>query len=82
MEENCEALEGADALLLLSEWALFRRLDFPRMKDLLKTPLIFDGRMRVPRMMLRCYLRTRSEKAAFRGVLGARGARLAKLVET
>ena len=44
MEENCEALEGADALLLLSEWALFRRLDFPRMKDLLKTPLIFDGR--------------------------------------
>ena len=44
MEENYEAMEGADALLLLSEWALFRRLDFPRMKDLLKTPLIFDGR--------------------------------------
>ena len=40
MEENYEALEGADALLLLSE------------------------------------------KAAFRGVLGARGARFAKTVET
>ena len=36
MEENYEALEGADALL--------RRRDFPRMKELLKCPLIFDGR--------------------------------------
>ena len=44
MEENYEALEGADALLLLTEWPLFRRPDFPRMKELLKTPLIFDGR--------------------------------------
>ena len=42
--ENYEALDGADALLLLTEWPLFRRPDFPRMKELLKTPLIFDGR--------------------------------------
>jgi UDPglucose 6-dehydrogenase len=44
MDENYEALRGADALLLLTEWPLFRRPDFPRMKELLKTPLIFDGR--------------------------------------
>ena len=44
MAENYEALEGADALLLMTEWPLFRRPDFPRMKDLLKHPVIFDGR--------------------------------------
>jgi UDPglucose 6-dehydrogenase len=42
--ENYEALEGSDALLLLTEWPLFRGPDFARMKDLLKTPIIFDGR--------------------------------------
>jgi len=42
--ENYEALEGSDALLLLTEWPLFRGPDFVRMKELLKTPLIFDGR--------------------------------------
>lgn len=42
--ENYEALEGSDALLLLTEWPLFRGPDFARMKDLLKTPVIFDGR--------------------------------------
>ncbi len=38
------ALQGADALLLLTEWREFREPDFNRMKTLLKTPLIFDGR--------------------------------------
>lgn len=42
--ENYEALEGSDALLLLTEWPLFRGPEFARMKDLLKTPIIFDGR--------------------------------------
>lgn len=42
--ENYEALEGSDALLLLTEWPLFRGPDFAKMKALLKTPLIFDGR--------------------------------------
>jgi UDPglucose 6-dehydrogenase len=41
---NYEALEGADALLIVTEWNEFRRPDFPRMKRLLKRPLIFDGR--------------------------------------
>jgi UDPglucose 6-dehydrogenase len=41
---NYEALEGADALLIVTEWNEFRRPDFPRMKRLLRRPLIFDGR--------------------------------------
>ncbi|MDZ4727604.1 MAG: UDP-glucose/GDP-mannose dehydrogenase family protein [Leptospira sp.] len=38
------AIQGADALLLLTEWREFREPDFDRMKSILKTPLIFDGR--------------------------------------
>jgi UDPglucose 6-dehydrogenase len=41
---NYEALSGADALLILTEWNEFRRPDFARMKRLLKRPVIFDGR--------------------------------------
>ena len=39
-----EALEGADALLLATEWNEFREPDFGRMKALMRRPLIFDGR--------------------------------------
>ncbi|MFC1529293.1 UDP-glucose dehydrogenase family protein [Gemmatimonadota bacterium] len=38
------ACEGADALLILTEWLQYRRPDFDRIKDLLKQPLIVDGR--------------------------------------
>ena len=38
------AFEGADCMLLLTEWNEFRRPDFDKMKDLMKTPVIFDGR--------------------------------------
>ncbi|MCM1010128.1 MAG: UDP-glucose/GDP-mannose dehydrogenase family protein [Fusobacterium sp.] len=38
------ALENADALLLLTEWNEFRRPDFERIKSILRTPIIFDGR--------------------------------------
>jgi UDPglucose 6-dehydrogenase len=41
---NYEALEGADALLIVTEWNEFRRPDFARMKQLLKRPVIIDGR--------------------------------------
>ena len=41
---NYEALAGADALLIVTEWNEFRRPDFPRMKRLLKRAVIFDGR--------------------------------------
>jgi UDPglucose 6-dehydrogenase len=43
-EHNYEALDGAAALLILTEWNEFRRPDFARMKQLLKNPVIFDGR--------------------------------------
>ena len=41
---NYEVLEGADALLILTEWNEFRRPNFHRIKQLLKNPFIFDGR--------------------------------------
>lgn len=43
-KNSYEALDNADALLLLTEWNEFRRPDFDRIKETLKTPLIFDGR--------------------------------------
>jgi UDPglucose 6-dehydrogenase len=39
-----DALSGADALFVATEWNEFRAPDFPRMKALLKAPVIFDGR--------------------------------------
>ena len=39
-----EALEGAEALLIHTEWSKFREPDFERMKSLMKSPVIFDGR--------------------------------------
>jgi UDPglucose 6-dehydrogenase len=39
-----EALTGADALAILTEWNEFREPDFARMRALLKSPTIFDGR--------------------------------------
>ncbi len=39
-----DALKQADALLLITEWHQFRHPDFMKIKTLLKTPYIFDGR--------------------------------------
>ncbi len=38
------ALEGADALVICTEWPEFRRPDFARMRKILRHPVIFDGR--------------------------------------
>ncbi len=38
------ALKGADALIIVTEWQLFRSPDFDEIKAALKEPLIFDGR--------------------------------------
>ena len=38
------ALEGADALIILTEWQEFRSPDFDHIKSTLKVPAIFDGR--------------------------------------
>ena len=43
-EHSYEALEAADALMILTEWNEFRLPDFQRVKRLLKSPVIFDGR--------------------------------------
>jgi UDPglucose 6-dehydrogenase len=39
-----EACEGADALLICTEWPEFKELDLKRIKKLLKQPVIIDGR--------------------------------------
>jgi len=39
-----EALVGADALAIVTEWQEFRSPDFDYIKRTLKTPVIFDGR--------------------------------------
>jgi UDPglucose 6-dehydrogenase len=39
-----DALEGADALVIVTEWHDFRHPDFERMKQLLRRPLVVDGR--------------------------------------
>ena len=39
-----EALEGADALVICTEWAAFRTPDFDRMVSQIKSKVIFDGR--------------------------------------
>jgi UDPglucose 6-dehydrogenase len=42
--KSYECVEGADALVLATEWNEFREPDFPRMKSLMRRPAIFDGR--------------------------------------
>jgi len=44
VESKYEALKGADALLLLTEWKEFRSPDFEEIGKLLKDKVIFDGR--------------------------------------
>jgi len=39
-----QAMEGADALILLTEWNEFRGLDLDRVRDLLTSPLVIDLR--------------------------------------
>lgn len=42
--DGYEALKGADALALVTEWSEFRTPDVRRMKRLMKAPVVFDGR--------------------------------------
>jgi UDPglucose 6-dehydrogenase len=39
-----DALRGADALLIVTEWNVFREPDFEKMKRLMRQPVIIDGR--------------------------------------
>jgi UDPglucose 6-dehydrogenase len=41
---SADALSGADALVIVTEWREFRSPDFEQIKNALRTPVIFDGR--------------------------------------
>jgi UDPglucose 6-dehydrogenase len=43
-ENQYDALQNADALIIATEWSVFRTPDFDKIDSLLKTKLIFDGR--------------------------------------
>ena len=51
-KNSYEALRGADAMLLLTEWNEFRRPDYDKMGNLLKQKIIFDGRNQYDRTKL------------------------------
>jgi UDPglucose 6-dehydrogenase len=42
--QNYDALKGADCLAIVTEWNEFRRPDFARMRKLMRSPVVFDGR--------------------------------------
>ena len=44
VDQKYEAVHGADALILLTEWKTFRSPDFEQIKESLNEPVIFDGR--------------------------------------
>jgi UDPglucose 6-dehydrogenase len=43
-ESMYEALQNADALLICTEWSIFRTPNYDRLRQLLKNPAVFDGR--------------------------------------
>ncbi|OQA41019.1 MAG: UDP-glucose 6-dehydrogenase TuaD [Chloroflexi bacterium ADurb.Bin325] len=47
-----ELAEGSDALVLVTEWNEFKHLDLPRIRSLMRTPVVIDGRnVYEPQMM-------------------------------
>ncbi len=53
VESKYEALKEADALILITEWKEFRQPDMEEIKNLLKNPVIFDGRNQYNKKMMR-----------------------------
>ncbi|CAN5468247.1 UDP-glucose/GDP-mannose dehydrogenase family protein [soil metagenome] len=43
-KDEYEILKDADALIIATEWSLFRTPEFEKMRTLMKEPVIFDGR--------------------------------------
>jgi len=39
-----DALKGADGMILVTEWPIYKTLDYVKIKDLMNRPLIIDGR--------------------------------------
>ena len=44
MKDAYSVAAGADALVLVTEWNEFRHLDLPRLKQLMRRPVVVDGR--------------------------------------
>lgn len=44
VDKSMAALQGADALLIVTEWKEFRSPDFEHLKRTLRQPVVFDGR--------------------------------------
>jgi UDPglucose 6-dehydrogenase len=44
VKRSYDALVGADALALVTEWNEFREPDFGKMRKLMRSPVVFDGR--------------------------------------
>ncbi len=42
--KSYDALKGADCLAIVTEWSEFRRPDFEKMRKVMRSPVIFDGR--------------------------------------
>jgi UDPglucose 6-dehydrogenase len=43
-DKSYDALTGADALAVITEWNTFREPDFEKMRERMRTPVVFDGR--------------------------------------
>ena len=48
-----EALEGAEAAVIATEWAIYRDLDWAALRETMRRPLIIDGRRLLPHLQLR-----------------------------
>jgi UDPglucose 6-dehydrogenase len=48
-----EALEGADAAVIATEWPMYRDLDWAGLRGRMRHPLIIDGRRLLPKEQLR-----------------------------
>ena len=44
LKDPYELAKDSDALVVVTEWNEFKQLDLDKVKDLLKTPVIYDGR--------------------------------------
>ncbi len=53
VEDPYEAAEGADALVLVTEWKPYRQPDFTRLRQRMRTPVIIDGRNQYQPTVLR-----------------------------
>ena len=55
VDSKYDALKGADALILVTEWQEFRSPDFEEMKKLLKNAVFFDGRNQFSKEKINSY---------------------------